>query len=311
MNIGQSEKRCLSSLCLLLGYSRQAYYKQLRFKETEALQIELLLQEVGRIRARQKRIGTRKLLFMMSGFFEQHRIHIGRDAFFDLLRDREMLVRRRRCKKPRTTFSGFWLKKYPNLVKDFIPTAPNQLWVSDITYIPVGDDFAYLSLITDAYSHKVVGFYLCDDLSARGPIMALKMALKNNPERKNLIHHSDRGLQYYSEAYMKLLVNIRVSMSENSDPLENAIAERLNGILKDELLEKYFETFTQAQRQVAIAISIYNHERPHGSVDMLTPAMAHLQSGELKKRWKNYYKPKSKQVVMQGVSFLRHEGVQK
>jgi transposase InsO family protein len=243
------------------------------------------------------------MLFMMNGFFQQHKIHIGRDAFFDLLREREMLVRKRRFKKPRTTFSCFWLKKYPNLTKGFIPTAPNQLWVSDITYIAVGNDFAYLSLITDAYSHKVVGFYLSEDLSAQGPVMALKMALKNNPHRENLIHHSDRGLQYYSSAYMNLLGNkIRVSMSEKSDPLENAVAERMNGILKVELLENYFETFEEAQKEVAIAISIYNHERPHGSVDLLTPAMAHLQSGVLKKRWKNYYKPKQKQV-MESVSF--------
>jgi transposase InsO family protein len=288
----------LSSLCLLLGYSRQAYYQHLRFKETEALQTELLLQQVHRIRERQKRIGSRKLLFMMNSFFQQHKIHIGRDAFFDLLRERGMLVRRRRGGKPRTTFSGFWMKKYPNLTKDFIPTAPNQLWVSDITYLPTGNDFGYLSLITDAYSHKVVGFYLSQDLSASGCMMALKMALKNNPNRENLIHHSDRGLQYYSNGYMNLLENIRVSMSEKSDPLENAIAERMNGILKDELLEKYFENFAQAQREVAIAISIYNHERPHGSVDNLTPAMAHLQNGELKKRWKNYYKPKQKEVLM-------------
>ena len=235
----------------------------------------------------------------MHNFFQQHHIHIGRDGFFDLLRDLGLLVRKRKGRKPRTTFSGFWMKKYPNLTNDFIPVGPNQLWVSDITYIPIGDDFGYLSLITDAYSHKVVGFYLCNDLSARGCVLALKMALKNNPERKNLIHHSDRGLQYYSNAYMKLLEpNIRISMSENSDPLENAIAERMNGILKDELLEKYFENFMQAQHEVSIAISIYNHERPHSSVDMLTPAMAHLQSGELKKRWKNYYKPKQKEVLM-------------
>jgi transposase InsO family protein len=211
-----------------------------------------------------------------------------------------MLVRRRRGGKPRTTFSGYWLKKYPNLVMDFIPTAPNQLWVSDITYLPIGDNFGYLSLITDAYSHKVVGFYLCKDLSAEGPIMALKMALKNNPHRENLIHHSDRGLQYYSAVFMKLLgPHSRISMSEHSDPLENAIAERLNGILKYELLENYFENFTQAQSEVAIAISIYNHERPHGSVDNLTPAMAHLQSGTLRKRWKNYYKPKPMQVPIE------------
>jgi transposase InsO family protein len=303
MKIGQSERRSLSSLCSLLGYSRQAYYKHLRCEETEALQVELLLQEVKRIRAGQKRMGTRKLLDKMNNFLQQHQIQIGRDAFFNLLRGRSLLVRKRRYKKPRTTFSAFWLKRYPNLAKDFIPTAPNQLWVSDITYIPVGNDFAYLSLITDAYSRKVVGFYLAKDLSAQGPIMALKMALKNNPSRETLTHHSDRGLQYYSTGYMKLLSGIRISMSEKSDPLENAIAERMNGILKDELLEIYYESFEEAQRGVAIAISIYNHERPHGSIDNLTPAMAHLQSGVLKKRWKNYYKPKSKQVAMQDVSF--------
>jgi putative transposase len=288
----------LSSLCLLLGYTRQAYYQHFRFKETEALETELLLQEVQRIRTRQKRIGSRKLLFMMNGFFQHHHISIGRDAFFDLLREHGLLVRRRRCKKPRTTFSGFWLKRYPNLAKDLIPTAPNQLWVSDITYLPIGNNFGYLSLITDAYSHKVVGFYLAHDLSAQGPIMALKMALKNNPHRENLIHHSDRGLQYYSNVYMKLLGHIRVSMSEHSDPLENAIAERMNGILKEELLENYFESFEQAQQEIAIGISIYNHERPHGSIDNLTPAMAHLQSGVLKKRWKTYYKPKPTPVLM-------------
>jgi len=300
MKIGQGVSRCLSSLCLLLGYSRQAYYQHQRCREKEALQSELLLQQVFRIRERQKRIGTRKLFFMLTDFLQQHRISIGRDAFFDLLRERNLLVRKRKSRKPRTTFSCFWMHRYPNLTKDFIPTGPNQFWVSDITYIAIGEDFGYLSLITDAYSHKVVGFYLCEDLSAKGCILALKMALKNNPERKNLIHHSDRGLQYYSVAYVKLLEpSIRISMSENSDPLENAIAERMNGILKDELLEKYFETFAQAQRAVAVAISIYNHERPHSSVDLLTPAMAHLQSGELKKRWKNYYKPKLKQVELQ------------
>jgi len=189
--------------------------------------------------------------------------------------------------------------RYPNLANGFIPTGPNQLWVSDITYIAIGEDFGYLSLITDAYSHKVVGFYLCVDLSAKGCIFALKMALKNNPERKKLIHHSDRGLQYYSADYVKLLEpEIPISMTQHSDPLENAIAERINGILKDELLETRFETFSQAQQAVAVAISIYNHERPHSSVDMLTPAVAHHQSGELKKRWKNYYQPKSKEAMM-------------
>lgn len=262
------------------------------------MESELLIQEVLRIRDTQRRIGTRKLLFMMTAFMERHRINIGRDSFFELLRVHNLLVRKRR-RKPRTTFSCFWFKKYPNLVKDFIPTGPNQLWVSDITYIAIGDDFGYLSLITDAYSHKVVGFYLSEDLTAVGCILALKMALRNNPELDNLIHHSDRGLQYYSAAYVKLLEpNIRISMSENSDPLENAIAERMNGILKDEFLSQHYESFSEAKREVAVAISIYNYQRPHCSIDMLTPAVAHQQNGELKKRWKNYYKPRKKEVLM-------------
>lgn len=301
MRVEQSVKRCLSSLCSLLGYSRQAYYQHQWSIEKEALESEILIQEVLRIRQMQKRIGTRKLLFMMNSFMEQHHISIGRDAFFELLREQNLLVRKRKRKKPRTTFSCFHLHKYPNLAKDFIPTGPNQLWVSDITYIRIGDDFAYLSLITDAYSRKIVGFYLSQDLSAKGPILALKMALKNNPNRPNLIHHSDRGLQYYSGDYLKLLQpHIRISMTEHSDPLENAIAERVNGILKDELLEQCFDSFSEAQCEVAIAISTYNHLRPHSSVDMLMPAVAHMQTGILKKHWKNYYSiKKEKEVLME------------
>lgn len=191
---------------------------------------------------------------------------------------------------------------------DFIPIRPNQLWVCDITYIHIADDFGYLSLITDAYSHKIVGFYLSEDLSAKGCILALKMALKNNPQRENLIHHSDRGLQYYSADYVQLLKSssAQISMTQNSDPLENAIAERVNGILKDELLEQRFGTFSIAQREVAIAISTYNHLRPHGSVDMLMPAVAHTKTGILKKHWKNYYSiNKKKEVIKPGLDFFR------
>jgi len=288
----------LSSLCSLFGYSRQAYYQHQRSRENEALQNELLVQEVLRIRKQQKRIGTRKIIFMMNGFMQEHHISIGRDGFFDLLREQNLLVRRRKQRKPRTTFSCFWMHRYPNLAKDFIPTGPNQLWVSDITYIRIGDDFGYLSLITDAYSRKIVGFYLSEDLSAKGCILTLKMALKNNSGIKNLIHHSDRGSQYYSADYIKLLEpSIKISMTEHSDPLENAIAERVNGILKDELLEQRFETFSEAQRKVAVAISTYNHLRPHSSIDMFTPAVAHTKSGTLKKHWKNYYSVKNGKEV--------------
>jgi putative transposase len=284
----------VGSLCSLLGYSRQAYYQHLKVQEQEVLQEDLLVQEVLRIRKAQKRIGVRKLLIMMNVFMQQHTIQIGRDAFFDLLRKQGLLVRKRKRSRPQTTFSHHWLRKYQNLVAGFIPTAPNQLWVSDITYIHLHNGFAYLSLITDAYSRKIVGFYLCEDLSARGCVLALRMALKNNPLRDKLIHHSDRGLQYCSADYVKLLQdnNIRISMTQNGDPLENALAERVNGILKDELLEVSYSSLAEAQQAVAMAISTYNHQRPHSSVDMLTPIIAHTKTGELKKHWKNYYKRK-------------------
>jgi putative transposase len=299
MNIGQSESRNIQTLCSLLGYSRQAFYKFVKQSEKEALQHDLILQEVLKIRKTLKRLGTRKLLFKMEGFMREHHIEIGRDAMFDLLSTHKLLIRKRKRRVPVTTFSDHWMRKYPNLIVDFIPTAPNQLWVSDITYITLKDDFAYLSLITDAYSRKIVGFYLSETLSADGCIKALQMALKNNPQLGRLIHHSDRGSQYCCADYVGLLDKhfIKISMTQSGDPLENAIAERVNGILKDELLEKIYINYQEAKQAIAAAISIYNYQRPHSSIDMLTPIEAHLREGELKRRWKNYYS-KKKEVVM-------------
>jgi transposase InsO family protein len=299
MNIGQSESRNIRTLCSLLGYSRQAFYKFVKHAEKEALQHDLILQEVLRIRKTLKRLGTRKLLFKMEEFMREHHIEIGRDAMFDLLATHKLLIRKRKRRVPVTTFSDHWMRKYPNLIVDFIPTAPNQLWVSDITYITLKDDFAYLSLITDAYSRKIVGFYLSETLSAEGRIKALQMALKNNPQLGRLIHHSDRGSQYCCADYVSILDKhfVKISMTQSGDPLENAIAERVNGILKDELLEKIYINYQEAKQAIAAAISIYNYQRPHSSIDMLTPIEAHLREGELKRRWKNYYS-KKKEVVM-------------
>ncbi len=272
----------------LLGYSRQTYHQQKKRFEKESLQYDLLINEVLNIRKTQKRLGTRKLIYKLDSFMHEHGIIIGRDAFFDLLSEHNLLVRRRKRKKPITTFSDHWMFKYPNLIEGFYPTAPNQLWVSDITYIVVGDGFAYLSLITDAYRHKVVNF-LSMDLSAEGCIRAFKMALKNNPVLGRLIHHSDRGSQYCCYDYVEILNDnfIKINMTQSDDPRENAIAERVNGILKDELLDKVHLNYKQAVRNVALAISIYNHQRPHGSIDYLTPIEVHFRSGELKRRWKN------------------------
>jgi putative transposase len=217
-----------------------------------------------------------------------------------MLNNQGLLVRRRKRSKPQTTFSSHWLRKYQNLIVGFVPTGPNQLWASDITYIHLEDGFAYLSLITDTYSHKIVGFYLCEDLSAKGCVMALKMALKNNPCFDKLIHHSDRGLQYCSHDYVKLLQDnsIEISMTQSGDPLENALAERVNGILKDELLEVCYPSYVSSQIAIASAISIYNYQRPHSSVDMLTPVVAHTKTGELKKHWKNYYALRKRKEVI-------------
>lgn len=276
----------------MLGYSRQAYYQHKRQSEKESLQHDLLINEVLVIRKKQKRLGGRKLFFKLDAFIKEHKISIGRDAFFNLLSDRCLLVRKRKRKKPITTFSDHWMRKYPNLIENFYPTAPNQLWVSDITYIVVGDGFAYLSIVTDAYSRKIVGYYLSPNLSAEGCIKALKMALNNNKGKLGrLIHHSDRGSQYCCSDYVGILNDnyIRISMTQNGDPRENAIAERVNGILKDELFEKTYLNYGQAVKGISVAISIYNHQRPHGSIDYLTPIEAHFKSGELKRRWKNYY----------------------
>jgi len=285
----RGKDRSLKVICRLLGHTRQAYYQKLRHCEREAIRAEFVVQEVMRVRTVQKRLGCRKLHYMLREFLDRHKIEMGRDAFYDLLREHSLLVRKRRQRKPRTTFSSPW-RRYPNLIRDIVPTRANQVWVSDITYVRVGEGFGYLSLITDAYSRKIVGYNLYRDLSARGCVAALRMALRNNPERDSLIHHSDRGLQYYSSAYLKVLgSHIRVSMTEKSDPLENAIAERVNGILKDELLEKRFETFTQARESIDEAVNTYNHLRPHLSIDMLTPAEAHTRTGSLKRLWKNYF----------------------
>jgi len=293
--------RGLASLCSLLGYTRQSYYKHQQCQQKEVLETELIIQQVVKIREQQPRIGTRKLEFLLQGFMLEHRLSLGRDAFFDLLRDHNLLVRRRK-RKAQTTYSKHWMRKYPNIIRGFEPIAPNCLWVSDITYIIVAEGFAYLSLVTDAYSRKIIGHKLSPTLAAKGSIAALKLALKDLPDDALLIHHSDRGVQYCCSDYVSLLQarHIVISMTEKGDPLENAIAERVNGILKEELLQSSYRTFEEARLGVARAISVYNNMRPHSSCDMLTPQQAHRKTGPLKKRWKNYYQSSKKEVEMSG-----------
>ena len=297
----QAPDRVTGLCCSLLGYSRQAYYQYQKQQEKASFQSELIVQEVLRHRRLQNRIGGRKLFKMMNNFLHQHANSMGRDAFFNVLREYGLLVRIRK-RKAITTNSNHPYRKYPNLIKEFIPTGPNQLWVSDITYIIIGNEFGYLSLITDAFSRKIVGFCLHKTLSAQGTVLALKQALRNSPRLKWLIHHSDRGVQYCCHEYVGLLKKnqIRISMTENGDPRENSIAERVNGILKTELLEESFNSFNQAQEAIAVAISTYNHLRPHNSIEDFTPFEVLSLNGLLnpKRLWKNYYKLKQKEVIM-------------
>jgi len=236
------------------------------------------------------RIGTRKLYHMLTDTLQEHRIKIGRDKLFDLLEEYAMLVRRRKRRKVSTTDSNHPFRKYPNLVRAFQAIGPNELWISDITYIRIGDGFGYLSLITDAYSRRIVGYCLYPTLQKEGPVAALKMALSTLPAAAgSLIHHSDRGLQYCCEAYVNALTEKKViiSMTEKGDPYENALAERMNKTLKEEfLLGDGFDCFELASASVSKAVNTYNTLRPHASCNHMTPDAAHQQQGPIQMKWK-------------------------
>jgi transposase InsO family protein len=287
----------IGTLCGLFGKSRQAYYQRLKYNYKEVLKAEILLQLIAGERELMPRIGGRKLLYKLQPRLPSELL-MGRDKFFDFLREYKLLVRRKRY-RVRTTNSNHWLRRYPNLVKEFTPSGPHQLWVSDITYIETAQGFVYLFLITDAYSRKVIGWSVGQSLEADHALLALYMALSQLPAgQKNVYHHSDRGVQYCSEKYVKILKKngFQISMTENGDPLENALAERINGILKQEWLnDMKFKTKQEVADQVNRIINIYNNERPHSSIGMLTPVQAHKRNGELQRLWKNYYKAKEKE----------------
>jgi len=248
----------------------------------------IVLKLVQEIRADLPRAGVPKLYFMLQEKLAAHGIKMGRDALYQLLGEHGYLLRYRR-RKPYTTNSNHPYKKYPNLIRAIkYLTHPGQLWVSDITYLRLTQGFCYLSIVTDAYSHKIIGYNLHPTLHSNGPVNALLKAAKSK-RGEALIHHSDRGSQYCCAEYVKMLEHygIKISMTEKGDPYENAIAERVNGILKEEfLLNKTFQSFTEAEQSVNNAIDKYNQIRPHESCDNLTPVQAHDQNGFLRKRWK-------------------------
>lgn len=287
----------LQTICDVFGKSRQAHYKLLKRDETLVLQHAIIIKEVKEIRKNMSQIGGRKLYHMLRSPLHQHGIEIGRDKLFDVLADYGLLVKRKKRRKPITTDSDHPFYKYPNLIKEVEINSPNMVWVSDITYIRVAARFSYLSLITDAYSRKIVGFCLWPNLSREGPMRALRMAIDgcDLQSREYLIHHSDRGLQYCCAEYIETLEwnRVSISMTLNGDPYENAQAERVNGILKGEFhLDAGFKSHEGALEAVYRAIETYNTLRPHASCNYLTPEEAHKLTGVLKKRWKKYQKPK-------------------
>lgn len=286
----------LARLCGWFGITRQAYYQNNWEGVCTTIEEELVIQQVKSIRGKHKRMGTRKLYEMLQPFMQEQAIKMGRDTLFNLLSANHLLVRKRK-RRIKTTNSYHWLRKYPNLIRGFTPSAINELWVSDITYWKWSDTPVYISFITDAYSHKIVGYQLADTMEAIESVQALQMALSalGSERPLNLIHHSDRGIQYCSQAYIKLLkeTGIQISMTENGDPLENAIAERINGIIKDEYLDNYqVNSLAEAKELLAVVINLYNNERPHMSISNFTPNYIHQSKNNIKteRLWKNYYR---------------------
>jgi putative transposase len=280
----------IATLCRLFGKTRHAYYDALWRKENSLVKEDIILQEVINTRKQLPSLGTRKLHHVLQPGLALHKINIGRDYLFDLLAEHNLLIRRRK-RKIITTDSRHWMRKYSNLIKPITVTGPEQIWVSDITYIKMINQWGYLSLITDAYSRKIMGYSFRNDLAAEGCIAALQMALIKRVYKEQLIHHSDRGSQYCSQQYVKLLLEnkIAISMTENGDPYENALAERMNGIIKTEFnLYNTQQGFEQTSKLIEKSINAYNSLRPHASCDYMTPDETHLHTGQLNKRWKQY-----------------------
>ncbi|MCW1734169.1 IS3 family transposase [Anaerorudis cellulosivorans] len=282
----------MGDFCELFGKTRQAYYRREKYHYKEQLKDEILLQLVLKERTLMPKIGARKLLVRLEPRLPEDLLP-GRDKFFDFLREHRLLVGKKR-RRVRTTYSNHWMHKYPNLINDFTATRINQLWVSDITYIATAQGFLYLNLISDAYSREIIGWTIGETLEAMYTVRALEMALKRLPSNsEGLIHHSDRGIQYCCSDYVKKLSKhkVSISMTENGDPRENAIAERINGILKDEWMNMMLLMSPEdAKRQLKRIIMIYNCHRPHSSLGMKTPREAAKYTGEFKKHWKTYYK---------------------
>lgn len=263
--------------------------------QKESLQFELILKEVRKIRKLQPKYGTLKVFKELQNFFLEHNIKIGRDRFFKLMRWKNLLVKKSK-NFTTTTNSKHRFFKNPNRILDLEIKQSEQVWVSDITYVKLQNDYAYLALVTDAYSKKIVGFNIDNHMRTELVVNALKMALKgrNFPERQ-IIHHSDRGIQYCSPEFERYTLknDIILSNTQNSDPYENAVAERMNRTLKYEYgLKETLPDLKTAQKMTQQAVHLYNNHRLHFSLDFQTPANVHLKQNV---KYKSY---KRKKIVI-------------
>jgi putative transposase len=273
-------------LCRLFGFSKQAYYK--RFSASESINYKEVKKLVMTVRNQLPKSGGRKIHYLIRDRLKEKNIKMGRDKLFSYLREEHLLVPNRK-KYHKTTNSRHWMRKYPNTIKGAEITRPEQVWVADITYLQVKKKHYYLHLITDAYSKRIVGFKLSDNMLATTTLKALKTAITERVYKEELTHHSDRGLQYCSSVYTEMLTNnnIKISMTEEYDPYENAVAERINGILKGEFgLDNVFENYEHLELQTLQSIALYNQLRPHMSIGLLTPNQAHNQRKVKLKTWK-------------------------
>jgi putative transposase len=281
---GSRKYYSIDNLCAVFGYCRQAWYSHIRRSELQAFQEHIVLQRIHEIRKELPKTGCIKLYKELNkGFLQQVGINMGRDAIFDLVRANDMLIKTKK-KWVYTTNSFHRYKIHPDLVQRRPATRAEEIWVSDITYLRISSSFVYLSLITDAFSRKIIGYHLANNLKAIGCIKALKNALKARiyPDR-TLIHHSDRGTQYCCDDYIAVLKQhgLQVSMTQSGSPYDNALAERVNGILKIEFdLERTFPTISRATTCVEQAIYKYNHLRLHASCDFKTPEITHQQENQ-------------------------------
>lgn len=269
--------------CRHLGISKQAYYKLKKKRDEKKEKEERIIKQVLFVRQEMPRVGTRKLHYILKSD-----LGVGRDKLFEILRKEQMLITKRK-KYVKTTNSKHWMRTYADSSKQVELNKPEQLWVSDITYLSTQEEAIYLHLVSDAYSKQIMGHTVSRDLKAESTVKALQLALKRRIYRgRNLLHHSDRGLQYCSRLYVDELVrnNCQISMTQDGSPYDNAVAERINGILKDEFYcDEKFDSFKQAKKHVEQSIMIYNTKRPHLSCSMLTPKEMHLQNTLPVKKW--------------------------